>query len=210
MLRRVSWRGYLTLLDEIGDDAVRLTYDNGRLEIEVPTELHEKLKKVVAGMAEAALDADGVDYEALGSTTWRREERLRGIEADDCYYIGSLPAIRDKDRVDLAVDPPPDLAIEAEVTSPAVPKLPIYAALGVGEVWRVLETGEVRIARLSASGEYQPVPRSVVIPRLDADLLTAFVRSFRPLGTAVYSEVLRRFRAWLGGGVEAPGGGGTR
>jgi len=38
--------------------------------------------------------------------------------------------------MDLAVDPPPDLVIEIDIPSPSFSKLPIYADMGVPDVWR--------------------------------------------------------------------------
>ena len=90
LLRGVSWRGYRTLLDEIGDGAAHLTYDDGLLEIEAPSKRHEELKKLSAALVEIALDVADLDYQPLGSTTWNREESLKGIEADECYYVQSI------------------------------------------------------------------------------------------------------------------------
>src|SRR5688572_21804081 len=137
LLSNVSWDGYLKLLDEIGDKSVRLTYDNGQLEFEVPTELHELLAELAADLVKAVLDHAGLEYQSMRSTTWRRLQGLKGLEADACFYIASLPAILDRKQVDLERDPPPDLAVEAEVTSSLLDKGAVYAGLRVPELWRI-------------------------------------------------------------------------
>src|SRR3954447_13603910 len=145
LLTNVSWEGYEKLLDEIGDGAVRMVYDNGNLEFELPTELHERLTELVGALAQTALEVADIDFEPLGSTTWRRRPRAKGLEADKCYYIQSLPLIQDQAEIDLTRDPPPDLGIETEITSPLLDKVAVYAGLGVPELWRVSETGNVQI-----------------------------------------------------------------
>ncbi|MDB5295200.1 MAG: hypothetical protein JWO31_1183 [Phycisphaerales bacterium] len=194
---RVSWRGYLTLLKEVGDDTARLTYDNGYLEIEMPSDLHERLTRLIGAMAEAALTFANVDYQPLGSTTWKRRKPLKGIEADECFYISSLPAIQGRATIDLKRDPPPDLAVETEVTRPVLNKTKVYAAIGVPELWRVAESGQVRLYRLNAERVYEPIERSSAIPRLDAATLTLHAGRLQPLGPLVHSQVLREFRQWL-------------
>lgn len=193
----VSWEGYEKLLDEVGDSAVRMTYDSGYLEFELPNELHERLTKLVGAMVEAALEAADVDFQPLGSTTWRRRPRAKGLEADDCYYIASLQQIEGKPKVDLEIDPPPDLAIETEVTSPLLDKLAVYAGLGVPELWRVGETGDVRILRLTVDGKYELVAASQVLPRLGSALLSQYAKMLEPIGTMPHSRVIKQFRQWL-------------
>lgn len=77
-----------------------------------------------------------VDARRLGSKTFKREDLLKGFEPDSCFYIQHVEAISGKDEVDLNTDPPPDLVIEIDITSPSLPRLPIFAGVGVPEVWR--------------------------------------------------------------------------
>jgi Uma2 family endonuclease len=62
-----------------------------------------------------------------------QQEMLKGIEPDPCFYIQNEASVRGKKRLDLSTDPPPDLAIEIDITSRTHPE--IYAALGVPELW---------------------------------------------------------------------------
>jgi Uma2 family endonuclease len=196
LLRNISWRTYQALLEEVGDDPLHLTYDNGLLEIEVPSDLHERLTELVGALAETVLVATDVEFQPLGSKTWNKG-RLRGIEADKCYYITNVDAIAEREVIDLRVDPPPDLAIETEVSEPLVDKVKIYGALGVPELWRVSVSGQVRLFQLDRKRRYQPITRSLAIPQLDDETLTSHTRLLRPLGLFLHSRVLRVFRKWL-------------
>ena len=77
-----------------------------------------------------------IPYDAGGSTTHKREDLAKGLEPDQCYYIRNEPLIRGRMELDLTHDPPPDLAIEIDISRSSVTRLGIYAALGVPEVWR--------------------------------------------------------------------------
>jgi hypothetical protein len=110
VLEPISWALYQQILRELGDNrGQRLAYDNGRLEIMSPSNLHEDVKKIAARLIEAYGDATGIDVQGFGSWTMDREASQKGIEPDECYYVQSFQAIAHK-RPDLAVDPPPDLA----------------------------------------------------------------------------------------------------
>ncbi len=193
LLRHISWEAYRVLGDEIGDDPVHLTYDNGLLEIEVPSERHEQIKVAMRTMVEDTLKAYRVRFEPLGSTTWNSHERLKGIEADECYYIQHESTVRGKRPINLASCPPPDLAIEVEVSAAAIDKLEVYGALGIPEVWRVGGDGSLRILLRGADGKYAIASRSVAVPQLPPELLTEMVRSLEPLGARSFADFVEVF-----------------
>jgi Uma2 family endonuclease len=104
----------------------------------------------------------GIEVYPVGSMTCKREDLQKAFEADAAYYVGRGPDLEDRD-VDLAVDPPPDLIIEVEVTHPALPRFPIYEAFGVPEVWRYIRQNErVEFYRLE-SGGYVETASSVAL-----------------------------------------------
>jgi Uma2 family endonuclease len=137
LLHNVSWETYMRLLEDLGgQSSPRVTFDNGEMEIMSPTSEREELNRTVArfvGVVTAALD---LDIRSVGSTTFSREDLQRGFEPDSGFYIESAPAIAGKTKLDLNTDPPPDLVIEIDISSRSLRKLPIYAALGVREIWR--------------------------------------------------------------------------
>ena len=94
--------------------------------------------------------------------------------------------MRDKGRLDLTVDPPPDLVVEIDITSPSLDKFSIFAQLGVPEVWRYDGT-TLGIFHLEA-GSYVERQSSGVLPVVTNAVLTDFL-----------SESLTGSRlAWLG------------
>ena len=121
----------------VGDGAApRLTYDRGTLGIMSPSSEHERYNRAVAQIVEELAAELDVDMDSLGSTTFRREDIDRGFEPDSCLYVRNAPRVRGKKRIDLAADPPPDLVIEIDITSPSLNKFPVLAHVGVPEVWR--------------------------------------------------------------------------
>jgi Uma2 family endonuclease len=124
--------------------------------------------------------------------TLRRRRKQRGLEPDNCYWIANAVAVQGKGRIDLRADPPPDLAIEIDVTSSSLDRMSIYAALGVPEIWRLTPAG-LNFSVLVAS-TYQVQPNSLAFPRLTVADLTGFVAQF---GQADSTDLVRQFREWV-------------
>ena len=153
VLQTVSWPTYQALIHDLeSEPGKRLTYDQGTLEIMVPLPPHEAYKRLLGRLVEVTTEETATEIRSLGSTTWSRADLQKGLEADECYYIQNEQAIRGKDRIDLTVDPPPDLAIEVDNTSSSINRMAIYAALGVPEVWR-FDGETLTICRL-INGQY--------------------------------------------------------
>lgn len=190
VLTGVSWETYDRLLSDLADSgATRLTYDRGTLEIMSPSAEHEEINRTIALLVEVLAEETGTDIRNLGSTTFRREEIERGFEPDSCFYIQHLESIEGKTQLDLAVDPPPDLVVEIDVTSPSIDKLPIYAQAGVPEIWRY-QGGTLSIHVL-VEGEYRAREASLSFPFLTADALTAFVRESRQVRRTAWLRTVR-------------------
>ena len=174
LLSNVSWETYERLLkDHLDSSAPRFTYDRGMLEILSLSPEHEKLNHHIAQLVLAVTEEMDIEAQDLGSTTFRREDLGRGFEPDSCFYIHNEEKIRGKDRIDLTVDPPPDLVIEVDITSPSVNKLPIYARLGVPEVWRY-DGRKLDILHLENDG-YVEVSESVALSPLKSTTLSGLV-----------------------------------
>jgi len=192
ILHNVSWETYERLLaDHVDSSGPRFAYDRGEMEIMSPSPEHEKINRRMAQLVLAIADESGIEAEDLGSTTFRREDLDRGFEPDSCFYIQNEESIRGKTRIDLSVDPPPDLVIEVDITSPSLDKLPIYARIGVPEIWRY--DGE-KIAILKLEDEdYLEVAKSAALPSLTGEVLTRFVRESLTLARGAWT---RRVREW--------------
>ena len=189
-LNHVSWETYESLLADYSDTrSPRFTYSEGALEIMSPSSEHEALIEVLAMIADIVAEEQQVEFKALGSTTFRRQDLERGTEPDACFYIQNVERIRGKKDIDLSVDPPPDLVIEVEVTSPAVPKLPVYAHLGVPEIW-LHDSRTARILYLSGD-RYEDSDQSRVLPAVTQSLLSDFVEQSKSLSTLAWRRMVR-------------------
>lgn len=198
VLRNISWDTYESLLESHeSSSAPRFTYDQGEMEIVSPSPEHERLNRRIALLVQALTEEIGIESEDLGSTTFRREDLERGFEPDSCFYIQNEEQVRGKDRIDLAVDPPPDLVIEVDITSPSINKLPIHAQLGVPEVWRY-DGVKLEILRLG-DARYAEVTESTVLLSLTSSVLTGLMERSKSLRRTVWLREVREAARKLSG-----------
>jgi Uma2 family endonuclease len=171
LLCGVGWEGYEKILEAVAESHVRVTYDRGDLELMSPLPIHEAVKVWFSQfITTVALELD-IPFKCMGSTTIRRRDVDRGLEPDECYYFAGVTKIGDWRRLDLNRDPPPDLALEVDVTHSSMDRMGIYARLGVREVWRY--EGEVlRGYGLDADGSYRELEASLSLPFLPIAELT--------------------------------------
>jgi Uma2 family endonuclease len=188
----VSWDLYQRMLDEIGDGNTRLTFDNGRLEIMSPSRFHERVKTVLGRLIETYGDALEIVVEGAGSTTFKRKDLLKGLEPDECYYIAHAEEIEGRDDLDLTIDPPPDLVIEIDLSHPGVARQPIYAAMGVPEIWKY--DGSKVIPLHLNDGQYIAAEQSLAFPELPMKVVNEIVQLAL---TKTQSAAMASFRKWL-------------
>jgi Uma2 family endonuclease len=192
VLENASWALYEQLLRDIGDRPIRINYDQGRLEMMSPLPEHEEVKKVIARLVENLSFEIGIEVKSLGSTTFRRSDKAKGLEPDECYYFKDEKKMRGRKRLNLKKDPPPELVVEIDVTHSSVPREAIYVGLGVPEIWRWDGT---RLECLElAGGAYRPRERSLVFPFLAPRELTRFIRMRGRIGE---NALVRKFRDWV-------------
>jgi Uma2 family endonuclease len=192
ILHGVSWATYERLLADFQDShAAHFAYDRGVLEIMVLSFEHEKINRLIHTLFEVIAAEMDVDFENAGSTTFKRADLARGFEPDTCFYIQNVEHIRGKKEIDLAVDPPPDLIIEIDISSPSLNKFPIYAQIGVPEVWR--HDGTTLTIFTLKSGEYHAQEASIALPGLTGQVITQFLEDSQ---TMKRTEWFRRMREW--------------
>jgi Uma2 family endonuclease len=193
VLSAVDWQTYKAIADALGERPIRITYDGRRMEIMTTSPRHEGWKSFLARMLEALSDELGIDIACFGSMTMQREDMARGFEPDECYYIQHEPLVRNRLDLDFDHDPPPDLAIEVEISRSVLDRISIYAAMGVRELWR-FDGERFRILLLNEAGQYEPSETSPSFPRLPLDEFVRFLRQRESLGD---SQTVRAFRAWV-------------
>lgn len=163
LIHAVDWSEFERILAELGENrSTRIAYSDNVLEIRMPLPQHEREKSLLGDVVKILLDELGLDCECFGSATFKRQEMNVGLEPDDCFYIQNHQAVRGRGRFDLAIDPPPDLAIEVDVTSKT--QTDVYRRLGVPELW-VDADGALKIYVLQ-SGQYASVAVSPTFPAL--------------------------------------------
>ena len=192
-LADIGWQEYEDLLVELDEKPhLRLTYDHGDLDIMTLSPEHEGYSRLFTHFIQILTEVTETDFIALGSTTLRDHLVESGVEADDCYYIGEFADVAEKKRLDLSQDPPPDLAVEIDITNRSLSKLPIYALLRVQEVWR-FDGNQMHFYLLTGS-QYIEQEQSNRFPFLPSVALKPFLEQGRTRGI---NAMRRAFRDWV-------------
>ncbi|MBN3943816.1 Uma2 family endonuclease [Nostoc sp. NMS9] len=192
LLRDVTWQELEAILEDLGEHrAARIAYDKGILEIMAPLPEHEYDKEIISDLVKALLEELNIEFRCLGSTTFKNQAMAQGIEPDQCFYIKNESKIRGKKRLDLAVDPPPDLALEIDITSRTHPN--IYEALKAPELWR-FERGKLKINVLQ-NEHYIESQQSLNFPLIP--LIEIIPQYLEPSTTAGRNATLKTFRLWV-------------
>ena len=177
----------------VGDGHVRLTCDGKDVELMSPSQGHDRFKTLIARLIEALTEELNIPCEGLGSTTRRKQLEEKGLEPDECYYLANSESAIGRREIDLTVDPPPDLAVEIEISRSALNRMAIYAALGVSEVWR-FDGKKLTVEQLQPDGAYRVVPASPSLPFLPLDEFVGWVEKGTDMGQTPW---IRLFRDWV-------------
>ena len=193
LVEDVNWQQFESILAELGERrASRLSYSNGRLEIMVPLPEHEKAKEFIGDMVKILLEARQIAFESLGSTTLKNERMSQAVEPDTCFYIQNQAAVIGKNRLDMSVDPPPDLAIEIDLTSRT--QLDNYQILGVPELWRYARRGlQINVLQAEQYIESDVSPTFPNIPIVE--LVNQYTQQSQVAGR---TSAIQAFKNWVG------------
>lgn len=192
VIPNISW----AIFDALSNSdcaGTRFSYDRGYLEIMSPSIGHERFHRYLGRMIEALTEELNIPLLSASSTTLKLEIEQRGAEADECYYLVHEAQMRDKLQLDLTVDPPPELAVEVDISRSSLDKLDIYASLGVVELW-IYDGEALNIYRLQDNKTYQKVDHSPTFPFLDIKEIARFVDQFSRSGE---TTAIRSFRMWV-------------
>jgi Uma2 family endonuclease len=192
LLTDISWQEYEQILEELGEHrSAKLSYSNGILEIMTPLFIHENTTGLIGDFIKILLDELEIDYEPSGSTTFKNQQMNQGVEPDESFYIKNCLAIRGKERIDLTIDPPPDLAIEIDITSRT--QLDNYRLLGVPELWRY--NGKRLQINILQNEQYIESQVSSIFPDFELkNKIPQLLEQSKKIGSA---RILKEFRAWV-------------
>jgi Uma2 family endonuclease len=192
VLSNISWQTYQAMLDDMGDRAsVRLVYDQGVLEIRMPSDLHEAINRLLARIVGVLAEELDLPLKEFGSVTLNRNDIKKGAEPDSSFYIQNADRIQGN-KIDISVDPPPDLIVEVDITNSSTRSFVVYQQLGITEIWRY-KNNCVKIFQL-LNGDYIECEFSSIFTMISGDVLGYFLQMST---TENSTKIVRAVRKWL-------------
>jgi Uma2 family endonuclease len=192
VLSNISWQTYQAMLTDIGDrSSLRLIYDRGELEIKMPSDFHEAINRLLARIVGILAEELDLPLKEFGSVTLNRSDIKKGAEPDSSFYIQNADRIIGN-RIDISIDPPPDLIIEVDITNSSTRSFAVYQQLGISEIWRYTNSG-VTIFQLQ-DGNYIEREFSNIFPMISGDVLGHFLQMSATENTIA---IVRAVRKWL-------------
>jgi len=192
VLENIRWETFVELAEQRRGSVPRMTFDEGVLELMSPRRQHENIGSLIGRLVETYTEVRDIEIQSVASTTFKRKDLQKAFEADESYYVQHADLIRPKEELDLAIDPPPDLVIEVEITSSDIRKLKLFAAMGVPEVWR--HNGEKLQMYSLRDGQYQPIESSLALPGLTSEVIDSILEKRFEFGE---TALIRQFRQSL-------------
>ena len=188
-----SWESYEQLLDSIGDrPGLRISYDHGRLEILSPSRKHERYSRIPDLIVAIYCEIRGLKCELYGHTTWKLKGVSKGVEPDACYYVRNAERVIGETEIRLESHPPPDIAVEIDMTNSSLQKFVIYSALSVPEIWRF--DGRTFTFYALEDGKYAEIPESRQLPGFTGAMLLEAIQDSETRGQ---TSALKAFRQRL-------------
>jgi Uma2 family endonuclease len=195
ILRGISWDDYEELLAAVGEaPGLRISYDQGTMQIMTPSSEHESYVRLIERLVDRLSSKLRIKVLSFGSATMKHSRWRKGSEPDACFYVQSASRIGNRVLLDFTNDPPPDIVVEVDINHDSLSKFPIYAALGVSEIWRY--DGQALAIYLLEHNQYIPSEASLALPMLTSAVLTEFLSRSR---SEDQYETLIEFEIWLEG-----------
>lgn len=195
LLRDIDWQTYRTISRALEGRHVHLAYDKGSLELMTISRSHGNYSRLLGRFVFVLAEEFDLPINSCGDMTCDRDDLERGLEPDECFYIHNEPRIHEKVDIDLAVDPPPDLALEIDISRSSLNRLTIYAAMRVPQVWQFNGTSLLGW-QLGADDQYVQCDQSQYFPGLPSSDLAQFLTR---RGEMDEVSLVRLFRDWVRG-----------
>jgi Uma2 family endonuclease len=193
LLHGVEWAAYRAISEALTGHHLRLAYDRGRLEFMTVSRSHGNYSFLLGRLVCVLAEESQLPLSSCGDMTCDREDLERGLELDQCFYLEHEPLIRHKEVIDLAVDPPPDLGLEIEITRSFIGRLGICEALGIAEVWR-FNGQRIRAYHRRSDGRYMESEYSLHFPFLKVQEMVAFLQKRTEMDE---NRLVSLFRDWV-------------
>lgn len=193
LLTNISWQTFKTMLAEMGEDRNnRIAYDSGLIEIMTPLMPHENSNRMIEGLVVVMCEELGLEIKRTGSLTLTRDDLKRGGEPDSSYYIQNESLVRNKENINLATDPPPDLVLEVEYSHSSIDKLMLYASMKIPEFWRF--DGRILKVYTLVNQNYTEVEFSPTFSPIPVKEIPRFLQQAKIKGE---NTTARDFREWI-------------
>jgi Uma2 family endonuclease len=193
LLENITWQTFKTMLAEMGSErANKISYRQGNIEIMTPQKPHESSNRLIEVFIGVLCEELGLEVNRVGSLTLTRDDLEYGAEPDSSYYIQNELLVREKENIDLAFDPPPDLVLEVEYSRPKIDKFKLYAAMGIPEFWRY--NGTTLRVYILANGQYSETQTSPTFAAIPIKEIPRFIEESKKIGQIA---VTRAFRTWV-------------
>lgn len=189
----MNWERYIRVADAVPDHAgARMTYLDGSLTFVTTSRRHDALSECLSDLVKIVAVGIGVNWAVAGRATFRREDKRTGVEGDQTFYFGAHASrMRGNINVDLKTQPPPDLAIEVEVSNPAEMSILAWSRIGVPEVWWFhVDSWTLTFLALQEDGTYLPVTRSLALPTLTPEDVADQLRRSEEMDTSPWYQAL--------------------
>ncbi len=194
VFHNVAWEEYESLHSQLPPDSnlMRISYDEGVMELMSKSTLHEVYAQFFNRLVSHLSFRLRIDIRFFGGPTIKKSRRRKGLEPDACFYVQTVPQLGNRIKLDFGVDPPPDVALEVDIYHGSIPKLPIYAGLGIPEVWRY--NGKAVTIFLLQQNQYVESDTSLALPMLTADVLARFLKQMQDENEF---QTMLAFEEWL-------------
>lgn len=193
LLENITWQTFKTMLAEMGSErANKISYRQGNIEIMTPQKPHESSNRLIEVFIGVLCEELELEVNRVGSLTLTRDDLEYGAEPDSSYYIQNELLVREKENIDLAFDPPPDLVLEVEYSRPKIDKFKLYAAMGIPEFWRY--NGTTLRVYILANGQYSETQTSPTFAVIPIKEIPRFIEESKKIGQIA---VTRAFRTWV-------------
>jgi Uma2 family endonuclease len=193
IFHNVTWEDYEELLAQVGEaNGLRISFNDGTLKVITLSSEHEKYAFFINNLVSALRLRLRINILFFGSATMRKRDKTKGYEPDACFYVQTAAAIGNRIVLDFAVDPPPDVVVEVDIHHDSRDNYPIYAALGVPEIWRY--DGQAMTIYHLQEADYVIAEASLALPMLSSQVLTEYVRRMPQDGEF---KAILAFDEWL-------------